>query len=78
MEEAFSLVEERMREDPELAKNCERLGQHTNSLKELVAEILEDLEIARRDFAWALVKFSEIEEPMVIHTDKWTKKGLLE
>ena len=51
MEEQFSLVEERMRKDPDLEKHVDKLGQHTNNIKELVAEILEDLEIARRDFA---------------------------
>lgn len=44
----------------------------TNKLKILVAEILEDLEISRRDFAWALVKFSEMEEPIVFHNAPMT------
>lgn len=67
-----------MKQDPELEKRVEKLGQLTNNLKEQVAEILEDLEISRWDFARALVKFSEMEEPMVIYTKKKTKQDLLE
>ena len=76
MEEAFSIVEDRMKQDPELEKRVDELGGLTNNLKELVAEVLEDLEISRWDFARALVKFSEMEEPMVIHTH--TKKNQFE
>lgn len=67
MEEVFSLLEPKMKEDKELENSCERLAVTTNRLKILVAEILEDLEVSRRDFAWALVKFSEMEEPIVFH-----------
>lgn len=54
-----------MKEDKELETSCERLAITTNRLKILVAEVLEDLEVSRRDFARALVKFSEMEEPLV-------------
>jgi len=47
MEEAFSIVEDRMKQDPELEKRVDELGGLTNNLKELVAEVLEDLEISR-------------------------------
>lgn len=73
MEEAFSVLEEEMVQDPALGEKCESLGQVTNSIKELVADILEDLEISRRDFARALVKFSEIEEPMILNNAKITR-----
>ncbi len=46
------------------------MANYTNSMKELVAEILEDLEVARRDFARALVKFSEMDEPLVLNNHK--------
>ena len=67
MEEVFSLLEPKMKADPELENSCEWLAITTNRLKILVAEILEDLEVSRWDFAWALVKFSEMEEPIVFH-----------
>lgn len=51
MEEVFSLLEPKMKEDKELENSCERLAVTTNRLKILVAEILEDLEVSRRDFA---------------------------
>jgi hypothetical protein len=51
MEEVFSLLEPKMKEDPELFNSCEKLSITTNRLKILVAEVLEDLEVSRRDFA---------------------------
>ena len=47
MEEVFSLLEPKMKEDKQLEQSCEKLAITTNNLKILVAEILEDLEISR-------------------------------
>ena len=45
MEESFSNLEPEMRASEKLRKECQNIGESTNSLKILVAEILEDLEV---------------------------------
>ena len=46
MEESFSVLEEDMGQNPELEDHAHDLSNVTNEMKELVAEILEDFEIA--------------------------------
>lgn len=63
-EEVMSVMEPEMMKDPKLKANSMKLLELTNQLKESVAEVLYDLEMSRKEFAKALLKFSETDEPL--------------
>ena len=51
-----------MNRSPKLKKNGEKMMELANQMKESVADVLGDLEIARKEFAVALNRFSEVDE----------------
>lgn len=63
-EEIMSVMEPEIQKSPKLKGNSEKLLQLTTQLKESVAEVLYDLEIARKEFAKALQTFSERDDPI--------------
>ena len=62
-EEAVSIMEPELSKIPKLQKNSKELIQLSNELKASVADVLEDLEMARKEFAKAIVRFSENDGP---------------
>lgn len=66
-EEVMSVLEPEFDKTPTLRENKEKLLQLTNEMKESVANILGDLEGARNEFAKAIVRFSENDDPFEMH-----------
>lgn len=70
-EEVMSILEPELQKNPKLRENGDKLLQLTNEMKESVANILKDLEGARNEFAKAIVRFSENDEPFeVVDSDE--------
>lgn len=63
-EEVMSLMEPELKKNPRLKSNGQKLLELTNEMKESVASVLGDLEGARKEFAKALQRFSEVDEPL--------------
>jgi hypothetical protein len=61
-EEVMSIMDPELKKSPKLNVNREKLLGLTNQLKEEVAEVLYDLEIARKDFEKAIKHFSDGED----------------
>jgi hypothetical protein len=68
-EEIMSIMEPEMAKSPKLKHNSEKLLVITNQLKESVAEVLYDLEVARKDFLKAIQKFTENDDGIEIASD---------
>lgn len=62
-EEVMSVMEPQLKQNPSMEENSGRLLKLTNDMKESVAEVLTDLEIARKEFAKALHHFTEMDDP---------------
>lgn len=63
-EETMSVLEPEFEKSEKLKDSKDKLLGLTSDLKESVADVLADLEVARREFARALTRFSELEEPL--------------
>ena len=61
-QEVMSLMEPELNKNKRLKTDGEKLADLANQMKESVAEVLGDLEIARKEFALALNRFSEVDE----------------
>lgn len=68
-EEILSIMEPEMAKVPKLKNNTEKLHEITTQLKESVAEVLYDLEVARKDFQKAIQKFTENDDGMEFASD---------
>lgn len=75
-EEIMSVIEPEIRSSPKLKGNGEKLLELTTQLKESVAEVLYDLEMARKEFAKALHQFSENDEPLEFNEDSGSEEDL--
>jgi tetratricopeptide (TPR) repeat protein len=75
-EEVMSVMEPELKKSPKLKENSEKLLGLTNQLKESVAEVLYDLEIARKEFAKAINKFSEIDDGLDFQNDSLSEDDL--
>ena len=68
-EEIMSIMEPEMAKSPKLKHNSEKLLVITTQLKESVAEVLYDLEVARKDFLKAIQKFTENDDGIELASD---------